>query len=385
MGGPLDVAYLNYGEQSGVTPSVTAALRARGHAVRPITAVGDLEPRDPGTGNRRVSARVVAHLASAALHFGRGAVAHRWNTPYAFDAHSERARGLLRALAPPPQVVLQNGALFAPGIPPPFPYVLLVDHTCALASAARPAPGLAPPPDLGLAWRSREAAAYAGARAICTFSRRAADSLTRHYGIDPGRVHVVGAGANVFPEWPVRVDDGRTILFVGKDFVRKGGPLLVEAFRRLLRRHPKARLLIAGPEGRIDGLPPRAVHLGPLALAELSDVLALATAFALPTVREPFGLAFLDAMACGVPCVGPRAEAIAEIVEDGVTGELVRPLDPAELAGALARLLDDLPRARAMGEAGRRKVADGFRWELVAQRLEGVLDDAVESRAGVAA
>jgi glycosyltransferase involved in cell wall biosynthesis len=382
---PLDVAYVHYGAQSGVTQQVAAALRARGHLVRPVSAVGELEPRDPVTGNRRITAQVLAHLATAALRYGRRGVAHRWNTPYAFDAHSERARRLLEALSPPPRIVLQNGALFAPGIPPPLPYVLLLDHTCALAAEMGDAPGLPPVPDYGPQWRTREAAVYAGARAICTLSHRTADSVRRHYGIDAARVHVVGAGANVFPERPARMDDGRTILFVGKDFVRKGGPVLLEAFRLVRRRHPKARLLLAGPREPIEGLPPGAVQLGPVPFAELADVFALATVFALPTPREPFGLAFLDAMACGVPCVGTRTGAVPEIVADGATGQLVAPGDAPALAAALSALLADLPRARAMGEAGRIEVARRFRWEQVAARLERALSGAVSRPAGVAA
>jgi glycosyltransferase involved in cell wall biosynthesis len=263
--------------------------------------------------------------------------------------------------------------------------VLLLDHTAALAAEARDAPGVPPVPDYGPAWRAREAAVYAGARAICTFSRQTADSVRRHYGIDPARVHVVGAGARVSPESPARMDDGRTILFVGKDFVRKGGPVLVEAFRLVRRHHPKARLLVAGPREAIAGLPPGAVQLGPVSLAEVADVFALATVFALPTPREPFGLAFLDAMACGVPCVGTRIGAVPEIVEDGVTGRLVSPGDAPALAAALSALLADLPRARAMGEAGRVAVTRRFRWDHVAARLERALSAAGATPAGVAA
>ena len=372
----IDLAYVHYGDQSGVTPHVTAALRARGHLVRPVCAVGELEPRDPGTGDRHLTRAVFAHLAAAALRFGRRAVAHRWNTTYAFDAHSERARRLLRALEPAPEVVLQNGALFAPGIPPPLPYVLLVDHTRALAMETREAHDLPPLADYGPAWHAREHAVYAGARALCAFSRRAAESLVRHYGIDAARVHVVGAGANVFPDRPVRADDGRTILFVGKDFARKGGPVLVEAFRLLRQRVPKARLLVAGPRKPI-ALPPGGVFLGPVPISELPDVLAISTVFAMPTLREPFGIAFLDAMACGVPCVGTLTEAVPEIVQQGETGLLVPPGDPAALAEALATLLTDLPRARGMGLAGRGRVERGLRWEHVARRLERALRAAV--------
>jgi glycosyltransferase involved in cell wall biosynthesis len=107
--------------------------------------------------------------------------------------------------------------------------------------------------------------------------------------------------------------------------------------------------------------------------------------FTLPTLREPFGLAFLDAMACAVPCVGTRTGAIPEVVADGATGLLVPPDDAAALAAAIAALLEDVPRARAMGEAGRARVAAGFRWEHVAAKLERALADASTGRPAEAA
>ena len=100
----------------------------------------------------------------------------------------------------------------------------------------------------------------------------------------------------------------------------------------------------------------------------------------MPTMQEPFGLAFLDAMACGLPCVGTRIEAVPEIVREGETGLLVPPGDPVALAGALERLLADLARARAMGARGRARVFAGGLWHHVATRLERALDDALATR-----
>lgn len=369
--GPLRIAYLHYGAQSGVTPQVTSALAALGHRVLPLMVPGPLELRDPSTGARRFTPQVLLHLLASAARYGRGALAHRWNTPYAFDVHTRRAGRLVTDLEELPDVLLQNGALFAPGIPSSAPYVLLLDHTRALSMErpASPEAGLPAPRDYGLAWRNREAAVYRGARAIAVFSRRVAESLQRDYAVPGELIHVVGAGANVFPERPERLDDGATILFVGRDFRRKGGPVLLRAFERLRRTHPQARLVIAGPRERLD-LPPGAQNLGPLAPGALLPLFASASVFALPTLREPFGIAFLDALACAVPCVGTLVEAVPEIVEHERSGLLVPPGNDEALAAALARLLDSPAERQAMGLYGRERVAASFQWSHVASRLE---------------
>jgi len=116
--------------------------------------------------------------------------------------------------------------------------------------------------------------------------------------------------------------------------------------------------------------------MGPVPLPELPALLSRSTVFCLPTLREPFGIAYLDAMACAVPCVGARLEAVPEIVVDGETGLLVPPGDAAALAGALSQLLADPRRARRMGARGRARVASRFR-RHVAERPERALIGAV--------
>lgn len=370
QGQPLEIAYLHYGAQSGVTPQISAHLTALGHRITPLQVPGPLEPRD-ARGRRRWSWPLAAHLAVSALRFGSRAIAHRWNTTYAFDAHSARAASLIQGLPRPPDVILQNGALFAPGLTPVGEYVLLLDHTRALSMQRPPMPeaGLPPPVDYGAGWRERETALYRGARAIATFSRQVAESLQVDYGVDGSRIHVVGAGANVHPEHVVRADDGATLLFVGKDFRRKGGLVLLRAFERLRRDRPRLRLLIAGPNEPLM-LPAGATNLGPVPPERLAALFSTATVFVLPTLREPFGLAYLDAMACGLPCVGTAVEAVPEIIEHGGSGLLVPPGDDMALTATIARLLDDPAQAHAMGLRGRLRVDAQFRWHQVAERLE---------------
>lgn len=381
MGSGLSIAYVHYGWQSGVTSAVTRALLDRGHDVRLVAATGALEPRDPVTRRPRPRPDILLHLALACARFGRSGLEHRWNTGYAFDRHGRDAGVALRALRPAPEIVLQNGALFGPGDPPPFPYVLLLDHTRALAEASPGwrAAGVPPPLRYGRGWFAREAAVYRGAAAVATFSENTARSLVRDYGLAPERVHVVGAGANVFPDAAPRRDDGNTVVFVGYEFARKGGLVLLEAMALLRRRVPRARLLVAGaaPPERI---PPGVAFVGRVDPGELPALLAQSTVFAMPTLQEPFGLAFLDAMACGLPCVGTRIEAVPEIVRDGETGLLVPPGDPVPLAAALERLLRDPARARAMGARGRARVFASGLWTHVAARLERTLGAALGRR-----
>ncbi|WP_242370929.1 glycosyltransferase family 4 protein [Anaeromyxobacter sp. SG26] len=373
----LSIAYTNYGEQSGVTLHVAHALRALGHRITPVSARGPLDLRDPATRLPRFTRDVAVHLALATARFRSQALTYRWNTPYAFDVHSRHLGVALAALDPAPDVVLQNGALFSPGLPARLPYVLLLDHTRALAEAA-PAfrrAGLAAPPRYGRAWFERERACYRGAAAIATFSENVARSLVRDYGLARERIVVVGAGANVVPERPARADDGETILFVGREFARKGGTILLDAFERVRRRRPAARLLIAGPPEPL-ALPDGAEQLGPVPYDGLEELFSRATVFALPTLVEPFGIAFLDAMACGVPCVGTAVEAVPEIIEEGKTGLLVPPGDPSALAEVLLALLGDPARARELGVAGRARVLKRFQWTQVGARLDAVLQPA---------
>jgi glycosyltransferase involved in cell wall biosynthesis len=380
VGAGLSIAYVHYGWQSGVTSAVARALLDRGHDVRLVTATGALEPRDPVTRRPRPRPDILLHLAIACARYGRRGLEHRWNTGYAFDRHAREAGLALRALRPAPQIVLQNGALFGPGDPPPFPYALLLDHTRALAEASPGwrAAGVPPPLRYGAGWFAREAAVYRGAAALATFSENAARSLVRDYGVEAERVHLVGAGANVFPETAPRRDDGRTVTFVGYDFARKGGLVLLEALA-LLRRRLGARLLVAGAPAP-ERIPPGVAFLGVVEPDELPALFAQSTVFALPTLQEPFGLAFLDAMACGLPCVGTRIEAVPEIVRDGETGLLVPPGDPVALAAALERLLRDPARARAMGARGRARVFASGLWSHVAARLERALGAALGRR-----
>ena len=97
-----------------------------------------------------------------------------------------------------------------------------------------------------------------------------------------------------------------------------------------------------------------------------------ATALVVPSLHEPFGIVFVEAMANALPCVAADRCAMPEIVDDGVTGRVVDPTDRDALSAALVGLCDaDV--ARRMGEAGRERMRERFTWSAVAQSMVAVI------------
>jgi len=96
-------------------------------------------------------------------------------------------------------------------------------------------------------------------------------------------------------------------------------------------------------------------------LPEVREVLGRMQLLVMPTVYfESFGIAAVEAMAMGLPVVASRVGGLAEIVEDGRTGFLVKPGDVVELAGAVRRLMDSPDMRAQMGQAGRRRAVEHF-------------------------
>jgi glycosyltransferase involved in cell wall biosynthesis len=378
----LRILYLSYGSQSGVTMAVVERLRASGHDVQTFDPVaGFLYKRRLGP-LRVPNLRLEAILASAAAAARFGPRWKSWyvHTCWAFDRLTARCDRAVAAVRP--DVVLQAGCLFAPGRDERVPSYVYCDHTRAINESYPPLAGLEPGIPFDPGWRGREARVYRRADAIFSMSAFTKASLVGTYRIDADRVHVVGAGPNVAPtaHGPLggtRADERprvpKAFVFVGKEFVRKGGPELLAAFRIVRARHPDAELWMVGGQ-QPERAPPGVQLLGRISLPEVARLYRRAGVFVLPTLREPFGLAFLEAMSFGLPCIGSALEAIPEIVEDAVTGRLVPPRDVPALAAAMIEMVEDPARATAMGEAGRVRVAQRFGWDRAVRQMVLVME-----------
>lgn len=198
-------------------------------------------------------------------------------------------------------------------------------------------------------------------------------TLKEEYGMEPG-AHIVGVVARLEPE--------------------KGHATLLEAWPAVLRACPDAYLLVVGEGSQGDALMRQAADLQighrVVFTGRREDVPAVTAALdvaVLPSYREAQGLSVLEAMALSRPVVASNVGGIPEMIEDGVSGLLVPPRDPAALADAIVRLLDDHQLADVVGRAGHDLVHQRFDIQHMVGAIGDIYDEGarVGRMAGIAA
>jgi glycosyltransferase involved in cell wall biosynthesis len=143
------------------------------------------------------------------------------------------------------------------------------------------------------------------------------------------------------------------ILFVGGDFERKGGPLLLEATRRLRRdpQLPEFELHLV-THAEIPNEPGVVCHKGLTANSpKLIELYHQCEIFCLPTNADTLGLVLAEAAASSMALVSTNVGAIREIVRDGETGVLIEPGNVDALEGALSQLVSDPTLRTRLGQA----------------------------------
>jgi glycosyltransferase involved in cell wall biosynthesis len=219
-------------------------------------------------------------------------------------------------------------------------------------------------------WERRRAGIYDRARMCAVASHWAAASLRADYGVPAERVAVVGFGANHRAVPAERDWTSPRYLFVGIDWQRKGGPLLLRAFSRVHDAHPDATLDVVGGHPALGqpGVNGHGVLLQSQAHghAQLAALFARATCLVMPSRVEPFGIAYVEAASAGVPSIGTSVGGPRDVIgADG--GVVVDPGDEEALVQAMERLADPQT-ARRMGEAARER-SGLYTWTQVAERL----------------
>lgn len=216
--------------------------------------------------------------------------------------------------------------------------------------------------------------------------------LERDYGAKNVRVVYNGIDVDAIPHARSRPTSSGPveILYAGRMRTRKAVAVLLHAFRRVLDRGLDARLVLVGGGEQRDALfedgqdlfrdrPERVRFVGQLSRDETLRCYADADIYCLPSLYEGFPLAILEAMAAGLPVVttdvSGNREALEKNPEIGESGLLVPPRDAGALADALAELIRDPALRRAMGEAGRRRVATEFDIEKIVGDYLRLWDD----------
>ena len=222
-------------------------------------------------------------------------------------------------------------------------------------------------------WIKLESALYQNAAMILSTNENARKSFIDDYFVNPNSVKTVGYGINLdkIPNIS-KVYDCKTILFIGIGFERKGGYVLLEAFSKVKNSIPDAKLIIVGPDKKQLGInQPGVENLGLIRdRSMVEELYRKASIFVMPSLCEPFGLVFLEAMAFKLPCIGADIDAMPEIIEEGESGYLVPPGNIDELSHKILLLLKDNEKLSRMGNNAHQKVKALYPWEKVVERID---------------
>ena len=260
-----------------------------------------------------------------------------------------------------------------------IPYGMYLDYTMALAKREWPPWASFRSAAECDRWLAVERQAYQRAACLFTMGDRTRRSVIEDYGIDPDRVTVVGSAAD-FDE-PFRHEKafgtGR-ILFQGSEWERKGGDLLLDAFRIVRSDRPDATLWIVGTDREIDE--PGVTVLGTVSRDKMTDLYLASDLVVAPARCDPFTAFVIEAMNYGVPCVVTAASGISDVLTDGVDAAIVASLDPAEIARRTLELLGSQDRLAAVSSAARQTVSRHMNWQAVAAAMAPAIRQAVQAK-----
>lgn len=220
----------------------------------------------------------------------------------------------------------------------------------------------------------RECAEYDAADMIIVPSHYAAGTFQSR-GIDPVRLMINPPGVDLSKFTPppsIKPTPARpNILFVGEIGVRKGIPLLLEAFSELGR---SADLTLVGPRqpgfGKfLSTKMQNCIEVtGPLHGEALLEAFHQADIFCLPSIEDGFGMVALQAMACGLPVVVSKATGAADAIDNGVNGIVIDANDAGALVETLGGLIGDNDKRASLGQAAREAALTDYGWDAYVER-----------------
>lgn len=268
-----------------------------------------------------------------------------------------------------------------------IPVVYSSDTTYALLAGSYP--GYAPPtPARFEEGNALEQSAISRAAALVYPSEWAARSALDDYGASPDAVHVFPYGANLTaPPSAERVrtepqPGGCRLLFIGRDWERKGGEMAVAVLDALRDRGVDATLTVVGCDPPVRHPAVRSVGLlrkdHPTEGARLERLLAASDFLLLPTTAECFGIVFCEASAYGLPSIAPRSGGVGGAVVDGENGFLIeQAADPDAYAEVIARLMADPGELSSLRASSRRRFEAELNWDVWGRRMAEVLGELV--------
>ncbi len=223
-------------------------------------------------------------------------------------------------------------------------------------------------------------------RKVTTVSQTLKTEVTSLYGVPAWKVDVVRNG--IQPEmYALDVDseavkqeygipsDAPLVLFAGRLTYQKGPDLLLEAIPKILRSEPDARFIFAGDghmhdelKKRVGDLNGNAQFLGYVPDRTFVRLLNACDILSIPSRNEPFGLVLLEGWSAKKCVVASDVGGLSENIDHGVDGVKVQ-VDSDSLAAGISGAMNNWDGMASMGEMGRQKIENAFRWDIVTGKL----------------
>lgn len=223
-----------------------------------------------------------------------------------------------------------------------------------------------------------EEKSYAQVKHFFATSEYVRQNLINRYQIDSEKITVVGTGRGKIKPSIEPEKSEQQILFVAKErFEDKGGFLLLEGFKLAVQKNPSLKLIVVGQEKYQEfvGSIPNIIVKGFIPWNELQDLFNCATLFAMPALNEPWGIVYLEALACQTPILGLKRNSLPDITCQGKYGFLVNEPDPESIAGAIIQAFADPEGLKQMGALGQKYCLEKYSWSKVAKEIAKVVFD----------
>jgi len=223
-------------------------------------------------------------------------------------------------------------------------------------------------------WLNCEQRSYQNAQHIFTMGSGVKTSLIKDYGIDPNRVTVIGsAGQFLAPYSGEKHIGSQQILFNGSDFERKGGDLLVEAFRQVRHQLPDAKLVIIGTKLPITQSGIQTFEYIS-SRSKMEQLFLQSDLVVAPARCDPFQCFLVEAMNYGIPCIVSDQDGMPEIVDHGINGIVLPQPTPDWLATWMIDLLSNPTKLTTLSQNARDKVKHQLNWNSIAKSVSQTLE-----------
>jgi glycosyltransferase involved in cell wall biosynthesis len=211
------------------------------------------------------------------------------------------------------------------------------------------------------------------------FAVKQEDIRVIHNGIDIERFRKQRTENREQRKKELGLNKGPVIGIIARLSEEKGHLYLIQAMREVISKIPQAKLLIIG-EGRMQkvlfalrdklGLQKHIFFIP--SVADTRDILSVMDIFVLPSTKEGLGLSLMEAMAAGVCVIGADVGGIKSLIQDSVTGLLVKPADAYGLSLAILELLRNSPKRESLSTQGQKFIAQNFSQEKMVLETERV-------------